>query len=129
MSQTQTLDSMRRVRQVTDEDLAEILMAERAVLILTKSTCGSCGAYQAEIERLLERGKLAGVPIGKLVLDQRGATRFKRENPWVAGLTALPYTVIYRHGMHVDGFSASKGSYLLERLEDADTDQVGLGLW
>ena len=102
--------------QVTDETLAGLLAAERAVLILTGSDCGYCARYRDEIEALLAAGKLPDIAIGKLVLDQRGASRFKRDNPWLAELTALPFTLLYRNGQRTGGLAASRGSYLLGRV-------------
>jgi hypothetical protein len=102
---------------IRDYNLKEVMEAERAALIFTKSSCGNCAAYQAEIEDLLERGEMKGITIGKVVLDQRGITGYKRENPWLSGLRFLPYTLLYRKGLQVDGFAASKGTYLLERIE------------
>ena len=109
-----------KVVQVTDQNLEEGVGAERAVLILTKDNCGPCAAYQADIQARLERGEMRGIVIGKMALDQRGATRdFKRDNPWLADIKFLPYTLIYGKGQRVDGFAASKGSYLLEQIETA----------
>ena len=106
--------------QVIDGNLEEIMEAERAVLILTKDGCGSCAAYQAEIQAQLECGEMGEIVVGKIALNQRGATReFKRENPWLAAIEFLPYTLLYTKGQRVDGFAASKGSYLLERIEIA----------
>ncbi len=107
------------IREVNDQNLAEVVEAERGILILTKSTCGACAIYQAQIEERLERGELDGLPIGKLVLDRGGAANFKRANPWLAGVAHLPYTVLYQRGQRVDEFAASKASYLIERVEDA----------
>lgn len=109
-----------RFVQVVDGNLGEVVNAERTVLILTKDGCGSCAAYQADIEERLERGEMGGIVVGKMALNQRGATRhFKRDNPWLAGIEFLPYTLLYGKGRRVDGFAASKGSYLLERIEIA----------
>jgi hypothetical protein len=111
---------------VNDQSLALVLAAYQAILVITKSDCGACVTYQADIERLLGRGKLAGIVIGKLVLDQSGSSGFKRANPWLADVTHLPYTVLYRHGQIVDRFAASKGSYLVERVEDAFVEHVAV---
>jgi hypothetical protein len=109
-----------RLVQVVDGNLKEVVDAERVVLILTKDGCGSCAAYQADIESRLERGEMEDIVFGKLALNRRGATReFKRENPWLAGIGFLPYTLLYGKGQMVDGFAASRGSYLLERIESA----------
>ena len=103
------------LEQVTDRSLGALLAAPRAALVLTRSTCHPCGAYQAELAALLARGELAGLAVGALVLDRPGAARFKRQNPWLGGLRSLPYTVLYRRGQRVDAFAASRGAYLLER--------------
>jgi hypothetical protein len=108
--------------QVTDQTLDAVLAAPRAALILTRSTCHPCGAYQAEVAALLAEGKLAGIAVGTLVLDRPGAGRFKRDNPWLSGLRYLPYTVLYRQGERVDAFAASRGAYLLERAAAAFGD-------
>ncbi len=109
------------VVQVTDRNLPDLLGAPQAILILAKSGCGACARYQTEIEARLAQGELAGLAIGKLTLDQPGAPRFKRDNPWLADLRYLPYTVLYRDGQPIDGFAASKSSYLVERLDAAQT--------
>ena len=102
---------------VTDETLAAVVGADCGVLIMTRSDCGHCARYRSEIEGLRARGELAGVAVGTLVLDRPGTARFKRDHPWLAGLAALPYTVLYRAGRPIDGFAASRAAYLRERLE------------
>ncbi len=109
--------------EVTDRDVEAIVEAGRGILILTKSDCGSCIGYQAEILARQARGELAGVAIAKLVLDHPGAAHFKMAHPWIHDLEFLPFTVLYRKGEQVDGFAASKGSYLMERLEMAFGEQ------
>ncbi len=115
------VDIPSKLLQVTDRNFGELAGSERAVLILTKSDCGYCAAYQAEIEDLLGWGQMGKiVVVGKMVLNERGVIRnFKRENPWLADLKFLPYTLLYSKGQRVDGFAASKGAYLLERIESA----------
>ena len=104
--------------RVNDQNLKDVVEADLGVLILAKSDCGYCASYEQDILQLIGRGKLQGVTIGKLVLDAPGSGRFKRDNPWLAGLKTLPYTLLYRKGERVDEFSASKGLYLLEKIED-----------
>ncbi len=111
---------------VTERSLGALLAAPRAALVLTRSTCPPCGAYQAELAALLARGDLAGLAVGTLVLDRPGAARFKRQNPWLGGLRALPYTVLYRRGQRVDAFAASRGAYLLERAAAAFGDGAAI---
>jgi len=111
--------SVQPVLAVTDRNLAELLTQPQAILILAKSDCGACAQYQREIEARRMRGELAGVAIGKLTLDQQGSPGFKRDNPWLADVSQLPYTVIYARGEAIDRFAASKGTFLMERFEDA----------
>jgi hypothetical protein len=106
-------------QRLTERALGALLAAPRAALVLTRSACPPCGAYQAELAALRARGELAGLAVGILVLDRPGAARFKRANPWIRDLRALPYTVLYRRGERVDGFAASRGAYLLERVAAA----------
>jgi hypothetical protein len=101
--------------RLTDQTLDAVLAAPRAALVLTRSTCHPCGAYQGEIAALLAQGRLEGIAVGTLVLDRPGASRFKRDNPWLSDLRYLPYTVLYRRGERIDAFAASRGAYLLER--------------
>jgi alkyl hydroperoxide reductase subunit AhpC len=107
------------VARVTDETIATVLGAEQGVLILARSDCAHCAAYQAEIQTLVERGGLAGHTIGKLVVNERGATGYKRANRWLAEVNDLPYTVLYRHGQIVEGFPGSRAAYLEERVRVA----------
>jgi hypothetical protein len=105
---------------ITDANLDEVRNADLGVLILTKTDCGYCAQYQQEITALRERGRLQGPIIGKILLDRPGSLGFKRDNAWLAGVTHLPYTLVYRHGARIDEFDASKGSYLAERVADLE---------
>jgi hypothetical protein len=107
------------ILRVNDQNLSELLAAERAVLILTERDCGHCADYLAQIAAFRARGALDGVAIGALALDQPGSPRFKRENYWLGRLAAPPYTVLYSRGEPVGGFAASRGAYLLERVDEA----------
>jgi hypothetical protein len=102
-----------------DRTLGDLMAAEWTVLVLTKTDCGYCAQYKAEIGALRARGLLTGTAVGVLTLDQPGALGYKRANPWLAGVKGLPYTLIYHRGQRVDDFAASKGSYLRERLAEA----------
>jgi hypothetical protein len=110
------------ILSVDDSNLGQLLRAQRAALILTTSACGYCADYTAQVAALQARGTLDGVLVGKIVLDRPGVQRFKRDNFWLGRLAALPYTVLYRHGRQVDGFGASGGAYLLERVAEAMSD-------
>jgi hypothetical protein len=106
------------VLYVNDETVESVIAAPRGALILAKDGCGSCAQYEAEIQRLEDRELLGDLVVGKLMLTQPGSRAFKRSNPWLSTLEDLPYTVLYASGEKVDGFAASRGSFLMERAED-----------
>lgn len=105
--------------QVTDDTFDDLLTAEQAVLVVGKSDCEYCRRYDTGITRLADDPAYADVVFGKVVLDKPGSIEVKRRNGWIAGLTQLPYTVLYRRGEPVDKFAASKAEYLEERLREA----------
>lgn len=87
------------------------------MLILARSTCEACRAYERELRRLLAAGPVEGIEaIGKLILDQPGSSKFKRDNPWIQTIDYLPYTVVFRRGERVDAFATSQGTYLMDRI-------------
>lgn len=102
-----------------DSTLGDVLTAARAALILTRTACPACAAYRTEVAALLAQGKLDGLTVGAVILDRPGASRFKHDNAWIASVPSLPYTVLYRRGERVDAFAASRGAYLLERIDAA----------
>jgi hypothetical protein len=110
---------------ITDKNIGELIGTSRAVLVIGKSDCGHCVSYEREILALQEQGELNDVAIGKLLLDAPGSPRFKKENPWLGTLKALPHTLIFVDGEHVENFAASKGTYLVERLEAVTTAAAG----
>jgi peroxiredoxin (alkyl hydroperoxide reductase subunit C) len=114
------------IERVTDESIATVIGAEQGVLILAKNDCGHCAAFQAEIKSALARGDLAGLTIGKLVLNEPGATNYKRANRWLAEVKDLPYTVLYHDGQIVDRFIGSRAAYLEERAQAAFGDASDL---
>ncbi len=119
MSRVRGGEDMAGLTAVTDQNLEQLISAERAVLVLGKSDCGNCAAYEEDIERLQDTGRLTGVVAGKIVLDHPGSSHFKQTNQWLRDVDHLPYTLLYRQGAKVDEFAASRGAYLLERLVDA----------
>ncbi|HEY7036115.1 MAG TPA: peroxiredoxin [Thermomicrobiales bacterium] len=114
------------IARVTDETIETVTAADRGVLILAKNDCGHCAAYQAEIKAALARGELADLAIGKLVLNEPGATDYKRGNRWLADVKDLPFTVLYRNGQIVDRFLGSRAAYLEERVRAAFGDEPEL---
>lgn len=113
------------LQAIRDANLREFLSSPRAVLVIGKSDCGHCVSYEGEILEAQGEGRLADVAIGKLLLDAPGAPRFKKENPWVGTLKALPHTLVFIDGEHVENFAASRAAYLEERIEAITTAAAG----
>ncbi len=112
---------------VSDENVTLVTDSDLGVLILAEEGCGACAGYSEEIQSLEVGGRLEGVVMGKMVLDRPGSSRFKRANPWLRDVEALPYTLVYGGGHKVDEFAASRGSYLLERLARVGLAPPGAG--
>jgi hypothetical protein len=105
------------IREVTEADITDVLRQERVGLVLTRRDCDYCATYLAEIEAFLRSGELIGVAVYKVVLDAPGTRGFKRDNPWLADIASLPFTVLYARGKRVEMFAASKGRSFVERHE------------
>ena len=55
------------------------------------------------------------VEFGKVMLDSRGLSSFKRANPWLRELETLPFTVVYKDGERVSGFAGGGVTRLTNR--------------
>lgn len=102
---------------VTDKNLRDLLASPVAALVIGKSDCGHCTRYEQEILAAQAEGGFADIAIGKLLLDAPGSPKFKKENPWLGSLRALPHTLLFVDGKHVENFATSKATYLAERIE------------
>jgi hypothetical protein len=111
--------SATRFQYVDDDTIDGIVGARHGALVLAKDDCDNCAAYEAEIRRLQDQGLLGDLAVGKIMLTRPGCREFKRANPWLRDVADLPYTLLFASGQKVDEFAASKGTYLLERAEDA----------
>jgi hypothetical protein len=108
----------REVLLVDDKNYEEFLRNEKAVLVLSRSTCESCAEYLSGLGPLMDSPDLSGVAFGKIVLDRPGSINIKKTNTWIAELEFLPHTVLFRQGRIVDEFDASNPSYLEERVRE-----------
>ncbi len=110
---------MGKLEQIGGDNWREFIGSELAILMLGKSDCAACAAWTTELEAWLEAGPTlpAGAPaarVGKMILDQRGITDFKRENmEWLKDLEDLPFTILYRHGAREKSFAGGG----IDRLE------------
>jgi len=92
----------------------DFVNAPLAVLMLGKSDCEACNEWTQELTTHLEgTDELDDVRFGKMLLDQRGLTDFKKANPWLKDVDVLPFNVIFQQGEAKKNF-AGKG---VERLK------------
>jgi hypothetical protein len=96
------------IATIDDATIDEFLTHDLCTLIVASSTCNRCIAYIGDVQRLVERGALGETRVGVLMLDQPGVSRFMLENPELSGSQILPYTMLFRRGERIDGFSAQR---------------------
>ncbi|HSL18014.1 MAG TPA: hypothetical protein VLB51_08925 [Methylomirabilota bacterium] len=90
---------MSRIEQLDAKNLDDFLAADAAVLMLAKTTCRNCASWTAELDAACAAGDFfPTVRFGKLYLDVPGLVKFKKANPWLAGIEDLPYNIIYVKG-------------------------------
>ncbi|TNF35228.1 MAG: hypothetical protein EP329_06420 [Deltaproteobacteria bacterium] len=110
---------MAKLEQLDGETWEPFLQSDLAVLMLGKSDCAACNAWTQELEAFLDSDgdRYEGVRFGKIVLDQRGLTSFKRAHgPLLASATNLPYTIIFKGGEQQKAWFGGGASRLENRL-------------
>jgi len=103
---------------IHDRNFADLMKAEKAVLVVGRTDCANCGPYNEEIEQLVRKPHFKSIVFGKLTLDKPGGLELKKSQPWLADLALLPHTVLYRKGKKVDEFAAANAATLVEHIED-----------
>ena len=108
---------MSRIEAIGGSGWEEFVASPVAVLVLGRSDCEACAQWSAELEAHLgDPSRWPEVRFGKVLLDTPGLVGFKRANPWVAELDALPSTHIYIQGERVKSFAGGGVSRLESRL-------------
>jgi hypothetical protein len=102
------------ITTVNDYNIDTFLDQDLCTLVLARSNCSRCITYLAEVDRLIASDALGSTAVGVVMLDQPGVSQFKRNNLWLIHAQFLPYTVLFRNGQRIDGFSASRGHALLD---------------
>jgi hypothetical protein len=111
------VDRSGRIPRLTLAELGVVLREERVALVLTRGDCRYCAAYLDGLAALRAGGGLAWLPVYEVAADAPGTLAITRAYPWTAEINALPWTVLFYHGLRVDGFSTSRASALLARIE------------
>jgi hypothetical protein len=108
------------IEHLDDAHLPDFLSAERALLVLTEGDDTRSAELAAELATLVAAGALSDLPVGVLDIASDDAMLFVAWSDWLVDIDALPYVALYRHGRRVEGFAASSGAYVLERLRRLD---------
>ena len=82
------------------ESWREFMSGDNVFLMLGKSDCAACNQWTDELKTFLGTEHTFGkVRFGKLLLDQRGLTDFKREHgSWLKDVHDLPFNIIVSGG-------------------------------
>lgn len=108
----------REISVATESNLDQFLQADRAVLILAKSTSSSVDPYVRDLqESVLANPRYRDVQFAIVYLDDDAGGELRLNHPWANNLEFLPYTVLLSKGEKVDGFGASVGKYLALRMD------------
>ena len=102
------------IATIYDDTITAFLEHDLCALIVARSTCNQCISYIGDVRQLVETGALGDTRVGVLMLDQPGVSQFMLANPWLASTEILPYTMLFRKGERVDGFSAQREHYLVD---------------
>lgn len=108
---------MRTLEIVDKETWEEFCGSDCAVLLIGKTDCEACRIWGEELEAFLgEDAEHTDVRFGKLFINVPGLHKFKKASPWLAEVTDLPYTVIYRGGVVEKSFYGGGVDRLVKRL-------------
>ena len=98
-------------------------------LMLGKADCDHCTEWTTELKAFLasdEGNEFGGVTFGKMLIETPGLGKFKKANPWLAGLSGLPHNLIYVNGEQQKDWSGKGLDRLVNRLRrftSASTDE------
>ncbi|MFO0748314.1 MAG: hypothetical protein U1F43_22025 [Myxococcota bacterium] len=107
------------LEMVDGQTWRDFVKSDVAVLMLGKSDCEACARWTEELTTWLagETG-VSGVRFGKMLLDQKGLTDFKRENgAWLKDVDVLPFNLIYRAGTLEEELRRQRLERLTNRLK------------
>jgi len=82
------------------ETWRDFMSQDKVFLMLGKSDCAACNTWTDELKgQLGEEAAATGFKFGKLLLDQKGLTDFKREHgAWLKDVHDLPWNLLYVGG-------------------------------
>ena len=89
-------------------------MQRPTVLIIGRETCDDCLNLFAQLEQWQTS---MDVEVVHLDLTTEIAQDFKAKNTWVQYITAIPFTVIYRHGEPIDQWTGGDVARIESRVQ------------
>ena len=108
---------MAEIEKIDGKNWKEFVEAPLAVLMLGKSDCKACNDWTEELNGFLaEDSEFGDVRFGKMLLDTPGLVSFKRANPWVAEVDALPTNIIFKEGENVKLWAGGGADRMANRL-------------
>ncbi len=108
------------LEKLDGENWQDFMKAETVYLMLGKSDCGACNEWTAELETFLggDHRFEGRVRFGKILLDQRGLTEFKRTHGgWLKDVHDLPFNTIWHQGEKKKEWPGSGLERLTNRLD------------
>lgn len=108
------------LEELNGDNWQSFVQSPLAVLVLGKSDCQHCIEWSELLKAHLAENPNwfdGEVRIGKITLDTKGLTSFKRANQeWLKTLDVLPYNAIYQNGEKIKEFAGLGVDRLTNRL-------------
>jgi ABC-type Fe2+-enterobactin transport system substrate-binding protein len=92
-------------------------LGRHAILLVVDGSDSASAILVNELLGHVEAGQVQGSDLYILDISAPGAQAFAGQNEWLQNLPALPYAVVYRHGLRAESFPLFHASYLLARLQ------------
>lgn len=109
---------MAKFEEVGRDNWEEFINSPKAVLMLGKTDCPACSAFAQELDAFCAASEdWNDVRFGKLIINQPGLAKFKKQSTWLASVRDLPFTVIYANGEVQKKFVGGGIDRLTNRLE------------
>lgn len=109
------------IEKIDGTNWQDFVSSGTTYLMLGKSDCAACNNWTEELTTFLAaaEGKYGGkVRFGKMLLDQRGLTDFKRAHgEWLKDVHDLPFNVLWKNGEKVKTWPGNGLDRLINRLD------------
>jgi hypothetical protein len=119
VSMTTSFTGSSQVTHIFQYESAPVIPAlgKHAIVLVVDGSSEHSTTFVNEVLSYAHSDQLHGSDVYILDVSAPGAAAFASRNEWLLNLPALPYVVIYRHGLRTESFPAFHASYLLARLQ------------